>query len=175
MINNLLLKSLIYGGIDGVITIFNVISGIKGSNLNTNYIFIIGVALLFSDGLSMAVGDYLSIKAHIKNTKIHNEREKNKDITNIKPHNNALITFISFVLFGSIPLILYIIIYNNIKHYKFIKMYISTLIALFIIGSIQSKYTNEIWYKSGINTSIFGGITALLSYSISSYISKIFL
>lgn len=175
MINNLILKSLIYGGIDGIITIFNVIAGINGANLNIKYIFIIGIALLFSDGLSMAVGDYLSIKAHIKNNKIHNEQSQNNNIPNIKPHNNALITFLSFIIFGCIPLILYIFIYNNTKNYKFIKMYISTLIALFIIGTIQSKYTNEIWYKSGINTSIFGGITALLSYSISNYISKIFL
>jgi vacuolar iron transporter family protein len=166
MKNSLLLKSLIYGGIDGIITIFNLIAGIEGAKLHVNYIIVICIAALISDGLSMGIGDYLSIKAHTKSNNIEDK--------SIKPNINAITTFGSFVLFGSVPLIIYIFI-NNIQKYRFLKMYIATLISLFVLGIIQSNYTNEKWYKSGIQVSSFGGITALLSYNISKYFAGIFL
>ena len=45
---------------------FNIISGITGANLNYKYIFIIGFAVLISDGLSMGISDYLSLHADMK-------------------------------------------------------------------------------------------------------------
>lgn len=169
MINNLIFKSLIYGGIDGIITIFNVISSIEGAQLNIKYIFIIGIAVLIADGLSMGMGDYLSIKAQKK----INSKNKVEEKKNIIPINNGIVTFVSFLIFGSIPLILYNLLIN-VKNNKFIKLYLLTLSSLFTLGIVQSKYTNDKWYISGLNTSFFGGITAILSYSISKYFSKIF-
>ena len=58
-----LLRTLMFGGIDGIITIFNIMSGIEGSRLNYKYIFIIGAATLVSDAISMGTGEYLSVKA----------------------------------------------------------------------------------------------------------------
>lgn len=50
----------IYGGLDGIITTFAVVSGVAGANLGTNIILILGLANLFADGFSMATGAYLS-------------------------------------------------------------------------------------------------------------------
>ena len=127
MINNLLFKSLIYGGIDGIITIFNVISSIEGAKLNVKYIFIIGIAVLIADGLSMGMGDYLSIKAQNK----INSKNKIKEIKNILPINNGFITFISFIIFGSLPLLLYTLVIK-VKKNKFLKLYILTISSLFL-------------------------------------------
>ena len=38
MIKNILLRTIMMGGIDGIITIFNIISSIEGSKLNYKYI-----------------------------------------------------------------------------------------------------------------------------------------
>ncbi|MBK8024933.1 MAG: VIT1/CCC1 transporter family protein [Chloroflexi bacterium] len=50
---------LVYGGLDGIITTFAVVSGVAGAQLGTPIILILGLANLFADGFSMATGAYL--------------------------------------------------------------------------------------------------------------------
>ena len=57
------LRSVTYGGLDGIITTFAVVAGVAGAGLTTDIILILGFANLFADGLSMAVGDFLSSRA----------------------------------------------------------------------------------------------------------------
>jgi vacuolar iron transporter family protein len=54
---------MVYGGLDGIITTFAVVSGVAGANLGANIVLILGLANLFADGFSMAVGSYLSTKS----------------------------------------------------------------------------------------------------------------
>ncbi len=58
-----LIRSLIYGGLDGIITTFAVVAGVAGAALEPTVVLILGFANLFADGLSMAIGDYLSTRA----------------------------------------------------------------------------------------------------------------
>jgi VIT1/CCC1 family predicted Fe2+/Mn2+ transporter len=168
MINDYILKSIIYGGIDGIVTMFNIVAGITGAKLHSKYIFILGFAVLISDGLSMGVGDYLSLKADIKTKENNEDKDLVKDIYPVK---NGIITFSSFVIFGFIPICIYYFI-NGTQNNKFIKIFISIIISLFILGIIQSKYTHEKWYYSGTKLSIFGGTTSILAYNISRLIMK---
>lgn len=57
------IKSLVYGGLDGIITTFAVVSGVAGASLAVRVVIILGFANLLADGISMAVGDYLSTKS----------------------------------------------------------------------------------------------------------------
>ncbi|MBI2105283.1 VIT1/CCC1 transporter family protein [Candidatus Woesearchaeota archaeon] len=57
------IKSFVYGGLDGTITTFAVVAGVAGAALNPSVVLILGFANLIADGISMAVGDYLSSKA----------------------------------------------------------------------------------------------------------------
>ena len=169
MINDYILRSIIFGGIDGIITMFNIISGITGANLNYKYIFIIGLAVLISDGMSMGISDYLSLNADMKLKKQH---KKNNLIDEIKPVKNGLITFGSFIIFGFIPILFYFI-FNNTKKNKFLKLIVSITISLFLLGSVQSKFTNEPWYYTGIKLSTFGIVTSSLAFLISKSIMKL--
>jgi len=54
---------LVYGGLDGIITTFAVVSGVAGADLGTSIVLILGLANLFADGFSMATGAYLSSKS----------------------------------------------------------------------------------------------------------------
>lgn len=67
--------SLIYGGLDGIITTFAVVAGVAGASLSMGVVLILGFANLLADGLSMAIGDYLSTKAEIEYQQIERERE----------------------------------------------------------------------------------------------------
>lgn len=61
--NSNYVKSMVYGGLDGIITTFAVVSGVTGGALDFRVVIILGFSNLLADGLSMAVGDYLSSKS----------------------------------------------------------------------------------------------------------------
>jgi VIT1/CCC1 family predicted Fe2+/Mn2+ transporter len=54
---------MVFGGLDGIITTFAVVSGVAGARLGANVVLILGLANLFADGFSMATGAYLSSKS----------------------------------------------------------------------------------------------------------------
>lgn len=61
--NGIYLKDLVYGAIDGTVTTFAVVAGVAGASLSPTIVLILGFANLFADGFSMAISNYLSIKA----------------------------------------------------------------------------------------------------------------
>ncbi len=69
------IKSMVYGGLDGIITTFAVVAGVAGASLSAGIVLILGFANLIADGLSMAIGDYLSTKAENE----YNRSERNRE------------------------------------------------------------------------------------------------
>jgi VIT1/CCC1 family predicted Fe2+/Mn2+ transporter len=57
------LRDWIYGGIDGSVTTFAVVSGVAGAELSPWIILALGFANLFADGFSMAASNFLGTKA----------------------------------------------------------------------------------------------------------------
>jgi VIT1/CCC1 family predicted Fe2+/Mn2+ transporter len=57
------LRDWIYGGIDGSITTFAVVSGVVGARLSPWIILVMGFANLVADGFSMAASNFLGTKA----------------------------------------------------------------------------------------------------------------
>jgi len=69
------LKSIVYGGLDGIITIFSMVASIAGAGYDVNAVIIIGLAGLLADGISMGMGDFLSSKAENDYTNEERKRE----------------------------------------------------------------------------------------------------
>jgi len=57
------LRDWVYGGIDGTVTTFAIVSGVVGAHLAPNVILILGGASLIADGFAMAAGNYLATRA----------------------------------------------------------------------------------------------------------------
>jgi VIT1/CCC1 family predicted Fe2+/Mn2+ transporter len=57
------LRDWVYGGIDGAVTTFAVVSGVVGAQLSSGIVLILGVANLLADGFSMAASNYLGTRA----------------------------------------------------------------------------------------------------------------
>lgn len=66
---------LVYGGLDGIVTTFAIVSGVAGAALGSGVILILGLANLLADGLSMAAGAYLSSKSEREYYQRERERE----------------------------------------------------------------------------------------------------
>lgn len=56
------LRDWVYGGIDGSVTTFAVVTGVGGADLSTRIILILGIANLLADGFSMAASNYLGTR-----------------------------------------------------------------------------------------------------------------
>ena len=56
------LRDWVYGGIDGAVTTFAVVTGVVGADLATTVILILGIANLLGDGFSMAASNYLGTR-----------------------------------------------------------------------------------------------------------------
>ncbi|MBN1330218.1 MAG: VIT1/CCC1 transporter family protein [Candidatus Heimdallarchaeota archaeon] len=70
------IKSIIYGGLDGIITTFAIVAGVTGAALGIGVVLILGFANLLADGLSMGIGDYLSSKSEIEYQLDERKREE---------------------------------------------------------------------------------------------------
>ena len=55
---NSYLRDWVYGGIDGSVTTFAVVTGVVGASLSPTVVLILGVANLLGDGFSMAASNY---------------------------------------------------------------------------------------------------------------------
>jgi VIT1/CCC1 family predicted Fe2+/Mn2+ transporter len=67
--------NVVYGGLDGIITTFAIVSGVAGAQLGAGVVLILGVANLLADGISMATGAYLSNRSERE----YYERERQRE------------------------------------------------------------------------------------------------
>lgn len=67
------IQDIVYGGNDGIVTTFAVVSGAIGANLGVKVVIILGIANMVADGISMGLSNYLSIKSEIDH---YNKEEK---------------------------------------------------------------------------------------------------
>lgn len=70
------IKSIVFGGLDGIITTFAVIATVAGANLELDLVILMGFANLIGDGISMGFGDYLSSKAEMEFARHELKREE---------------------------------------------------------------------------------------------------
>lgn len=71
-----LLKDFVYGGVDGSITTFAIVSGVWGAQLPIRTVIILGLANLVGDGFSMAASNYLGTRAEKENARRFRETEE---------------------------------------------------------------------------------------------------
>ena len=210
---------MVYGGLDGIITTFAVVSGVAGAQLGAEIVLILGLANLFADGFSMATGSYLSTKSEQEYYARERQREqwevehfpdgeraelyelysrqgyneedasqlveiKSRDVERWvdammidelgmlkderKPIKNALATLVSFVIAGSVPLLVYLIGFfvPLAPQAMFpISLALSGL-ALFGLGAAKVLVTKRSAWKSGLEMLLVGGLAAGVAYAV---------
>jgi VIT1/CCC1 family predicted Fe2+/Mn2+ transporter len=72
--------NMVYGGLDGIISIFAVVSGVAGATLSSGVLLILGAATLLGDGFSMGVGAYLSMRSE----KEYYDRERQRELWEVE-------------------------------------------------------------------------------------------
>jgi len=68
-------KSIIYGGLDGITTTFAIIAGVVGGGIAVQVILILGFSNIIADGISMGISDTLSDMAEHDYSRSEKKRE----------------------------------------------------------------------------------------------------
>ena len=152
------IRELIYGANDGIITTFAVVAGVAGGGLSLRVVLIIGAANLFADGLSMAVGNYLSIRSH---ESVLEAKELPQE--EAFPFRHAGATFLAFVIAGTVPLVPYMV--PRFPFERFGSSIVFTLLAMFAIGASRGLIARVRWWKAGLEMLGLGAIVAALAYA----------
>ena len=69
------IKSIVFGGLDGVITTFSIVAAVAGAQLPIETALLMGFSNLIADGISMGLGDFLSSKAEMEFEASESKRE----------------------------------------------------------------------------------------------------
>jgi len=220
------LKEIVYGGNDGIITTFAVVAGFAGATggghipiISFIAVLIFGLANLFADGISMGLGNFLSVHSDQDNYKTHKQKElheirtnpnmeaaetiqilKNKGYSqkkaeamtklytqnedywlefmmnqelefpnpeNTNPFLTGLATFFSFIFFGFIPLMPYVVLKS--ANNTFLYSSFSTLIALILLGLLRWRISKQSALRSVGEVVLVGGVSAITAFVVGSF------
>jgi VIT1/CCC1 family predicted Fe2+/Mn2+ transporter len=220
------LGEMVYGGLDGIITTFAVVSGVAGADLGSKVVLILGLANLFADGFSMAVGAYLSAKSeqeyydrehqreawevehfpegeraelfHIYRSQGYSEEDARQmvaiksadpqrwvdammleELGMLKDERNplraALATLLSFVMAGSVPMLVYLLgllvpVSSQIAFPVSVGL---SALALFGLGAAKVLVTERAAWKSGLEMLLVGGLAAGVAYLVGALLKGI--
>lgn len=224
-------KEVIYGGIDGIVTTFAVVAGFSGAALSNEVttqlsfmvVLLFGLANLFADGVSMGLGNFLSVRseqdlykaARDKETyevRNNSEMEYQETITiliqkgfseadattiaSLYRHNeeywtdfmmnhelempdprgdspamNGFMTFISFLIFGAIPLLPFMIFTSGDPKTVFLYSVLGTFLALITLGVLKWKVVGSKLGNSLIEVLLVGGTAATVAYAVGTFFS----
>ena len=222
-------KEVIYGGIDGIVTTFAVVSGFAGASLSTDsttqlsflVVLLFGLANLFADAASMGLGNFLSVRSekHLYHAVRNQEREliqtqpeHERDETirlltktgftkehaavlaDTYKHNEeywlnfimhhkqgfsdprgeneiftGLATFLSFMAFGSIPLLPFMLDENGDAATAFLYSSIGAFLALVLLGLLKWRVIGAGFRASLVEVVLVGSTAALLAYFVGTF------
>lgn len=211
----------VYGWIDGIVTTFAVVAGFVGAGATETLgqigplaVVLFGLANLFGDGVSMALGKYLSTKSEqdiyqrardkeqyeiVHNTQMEIDESVEilvsqgmkkehawqtidiirqypelwvkwmmdnelwmSDVRDDKPIVQGLITLFSFLLFGAIPLIPYIFLWEWYDYWMI--SLVMTSLALLSLGVVRWMVTRISFIGTVSQIVILGAVAAAVAY-----------
>lgn len=150
------IRDIVYGANDGLITTFAVVAGVVGGGLSARTMLIIGAANLVADGLSMGVGNYLSIKSHESALAAENRPEEEA-----RPARHGFVTFLSFAIAGAVPLLPFA--FGMVTHGFAISVAL-TFLTLFVVGALRALVTIDRWFRAGLEMLLLGAVVAIGAY-----------
>lgn len=216
------LKQIVYGGNDGIVTTFAVVSGFAGASadgaaqIGALAVLVFGLANLFADGVSMGLGEFLSARSQTKlyaarraellgrvrgsadvaaqglaaqfeqrgmgaadAARAANYLQRDDEVatdllmrlsadepaaSDGRAGRNGLVTFLSFILFGSIPLTPYFIHAGGAHNFSL--SVVATFAALSALGLLRSHATGERAARAVGETVAIGGLCAAIAFGV---------
>ncbi len=157
---------LVYGANDGLITTFAVVAGVTGGGLAPRVVLIIGIANLFADGLSMAAGNYLSIRSAESVREAQGLPEEEAS-----PKRHALATLLAFIVAGALPLVPYVI--GPVPGSRFAWSVALAFATMFAIGASRTFISNTRWWAGGLEMLGLGAAVTAVAYGVGALVAAV--
>ena len=141
-------------------------AAVSGGALSTRTVLIVGMANLLADGLSMGVGNYLSIRSH-ESALIAQGRPEEE----ASPARHGVATFLAFVFAGAMPLVPYAAGAGMSLGLAF--SIAVTFAMLFAVGALRALVTVSRWWSAGAEMLLLGVIVAVAAYISGAVVSSL--
>ena len=159
------IREIIFGVEDGAIGNLGLVVGMAQALAPNALILLAGVATMCAQAISMFAGNYLSIKSEKEYFEVkRKEREYGKEYSKHKnPVISSLVMGIAVIVGAAIPLSTFLFFESQ---QGIIPAVVITLIGLFLLGVVKTKYTLRHWFRSGMEVLVVGCIAALVGYGV---------
>lgn len=160
------LSSIVYGGSDGAVSYFTLMAGAYGAGLSIKMLIAIGVSNVVADAFSMATADYLS-------------EDSKKDTTLKEEETSAVVTFLSFLFIGSLPLVPSLYAYYTLPADAtlplsvFLFSMFLTLIGFSYIGYLRGTILKRNISRTIIQSVAICSISAFIAFYLGEYIAAL--
>ena len=144
-------RNFIFGVEDSLVSTVGLLSGVAVADVPKSTILLTGVVLLLVEGLSMAVGSFLTESSVEEYTKVEWTGRSNVI--------SGVIMFFSYFLTGFIPLSPYM--FWSIET-ALVTSVCFSVFSLFILGVISAKLSGTNIFKDGFRMASVGGIAIVV-------------
>ena len=156
-------RNFIFGVEDSLVSTVGLLSGVAVASVPKTTILLMGIILLLVEGLSMAVGSFLTESSVEEYTHQAGVLARRNIVSGV-------IMFFSYFISGFIPLSPYIIWPVDTA----LKLSVSFSVgALFILGFIGAKMSGTSVIKDGFRMAIVGGIAIVVGMLAGNFLSKL--
>eukprot|EP00796_Vickermania_ingenoplastis_P008852 gene8852-6232_t len=217
-------KSVVFGGMDGILTSFAIIAAAAGSNGNFATVLIFGLSNVLADGFAMGFGEYVSGEAERENAAAERMREEwevensldleieemiqiymakglsREDSTTIVniiskdhkmfvdfmmidelgllvdiedrsgPRKQGFVMFMSFVIFGMVPLLAYCTGKGQGLDLIFFISCLLTLVSLIVLGAFKGYLVGVSMTWSAAMMALNGAMSGVVSFALGAII-----
>jgi VIT1/CCC1 family predicted Fe2+/Mn2+ transporter len=157
------IREVVYGANDGLITTFAVVAGVAGGGLAPRVVLIIGLANLLGDGLSMAAGNYLSIRSAESVREAQGLPEEEA-----APARHATATLLAFVIAGAVPLLPYFL---ELPGPRFGASVALAFLTMFLVGASRTLVSRTRWWAGGVEMLTLGALVMAVAYGVGALVA----
>lgn len=150
--SSLYVRNIIFGVEDSLVSTVGLLSGIAAVDVPHPIILATGLILIFVEGVSMAIGSFLSEESV-------EENESGTSAKILQPMLGALAMFASYIVAGFIPLAPYLLTSGETALWWSIGL---SLLALSVVGYAQARFSKVPAFSRTLRMMLLGGFAIVI-------------
>lgn len=154
-----LIRNFVFGVEDSLVSTVGLLSGIAVAGVSQHTVVLTGLVLIAVEGLSMAVGSFLSEDVA--------EESENPSASPTVARQGAIVMFFSYVIAGFIPLLPYLL---STSTYTTLYSIVLTFIGLVALGFASSRLFGVPLFRSTSRILVLGGAAIAVGILVGQFI-----
>jgi VIT1/CCC1 family predicted Fe2+/Mn2+ transporter len=154
--SSLYVRNIIFGVEDSLVSTVGLLSGIAYAEVPHQYILMTGLILIFVEGVSMAIGSFLSEESA-------EEYESGKEALVRAPALGALAMLVSYIVAGFIPLAPYLVSAGDTALVWSVSL---SVMFLAVLGYVQARISKVPAFRRALRMMLLGGFAIFVGIMV---------